>query len=151
MTHLNRIVHSYRETEFFLQLEMFDLCTTGDRAHIDTIFKFLPFTHQHGCIGILILHSCRLAAEIWTTIKYNFLGKKILGCSFSLYRFRKCMSYAFPIINLCNPGVHYETPCINPLTPNGHYSYRTALLTSRRCICNINSTNIRTEYFKHAA
>jgi len=26
---------------FFLQLEMFDLCTMGDTAHIDTIFKFL--------------------------------------------------------------------------------------------------------------
>jgi len=23
---------------------MFDVCTTGDTAHIDTIFKFLPFT-----------------------------------------------------------------------------------------------------------
>ena len=28
---------------------------------------------------------------------------------------------------------------------------RTAPLTSRRCILNIYSTNIRTEYFKHAA
>jgi hypothetical protein len=25
---------------FFWQLEMFDVCTTGDTAHIDTIFKF---------------------------------------------------------------------------------------------------------------
>jgi hypothetical protein len=39
----------------------------------------------------------------------------------------------------------------NPLTPNGHYSGRTAQLTSRRCILNIYSTNGRTEYFKHAA
>jgi hypothetical protein len=39
----------------------------------------------------------------------------------------------------------------NPLTPNGHYSSRTAPLTSKRCILNIYSTNIRTEYFKHAA
>jgi hypothetical protein len=40
---------------------------------------------------------------------------------------------------------------INPLTPNGHYSGRTAPLTSRRAILNIYSTNIRTEYFKHDA
>jgi hypothetical protein len=40
---------------------------------------------------------------------------------------------------------------INPLTPNGHYSRRTAPLTSRCCILNIYSTNIRTEYCKHAA
>jgi hypothetical protein len=26
--------------------------------------------------------------------------------------FRKYVSYGFPIINFCNPGVHYETPCI---------------------------------------
>ena len=32
---------------FFWQLEMFDVCTTGDTAHIDTIFKFLPHTRQH--------------------------------------------------------------------------------------------------------
>ena len=33
-------------------------------------------------------------------------------CSFYLYGFRKYVSYGFPIINFCNPGVHYETPCI---------------------------------------
>jgi thiosulfate reductase cytochrome b subunit len=37
------------------------------------------------------------------------------------------------------------------LTPNGHFSGRTAPLTSRRWIFFIYSTNIRTEYFKHAA
>jgi len=37
----------------------------------------------------------------------------------------------------------------NPLTPNDHYSGRTALLTSKRCILYIYSTIIGTEYFKH--
>ena len=37
----------------------------------------------------------------------------------------------------------------NPLTPNNHYSGRTAPLTSERCILYIYSTNIGTEYFKH--
>jgi hypothetical protein len=27
---------------FFWQLETFDVCTTGDTTHVDTIFKFLP-------------------------------------------------------------------------------------------------------------
>jgi hypothetical protein len=40
---------------------------------------------------------------------------------------------------------------INHLTPNGHFSCRTAPLTSIRCILYIYSTDIRTEYFKHAA
>ena len=38
--------------------------------------------------------------------------KKNLSCSFYLYRFRKYVFCGFPIINFCNPGVHYETPCI---------------------------------------
>jgi len=37
------------------------------------------------------------------------------------------------------------------LTPNDHYMGRTAQLTSRCYILHIYSTNIRTEYFKHAA
>ena len=39
---------------------------------------------------------------------------------------------------------------INPLTPNDLYMSRTAPLTSKRCILYIYSTNIGTEYFKHA-
>jgi len=38
---------------------------------------------------------------------------------------------------------------LNPLTPNDHYSGRTAPLTSKRCILYIYSTNTGTEYFKH--
>jgi hypothetical protein len=33
--------------KIFLQLEMFEVCTTDDTAHIDTIFKFWPHTRQH--------------------------------------------------------------------------------------------------------
>jgi len=40
---------------------------------------------------------------------------------------------------------------INLLKPNNTYICRTAALTSRRYILNIYSTNIHTEYFKHAA
>jgi hypothetical protein len=41
--------------KFFLTTREFDVCTTGDTAHIDTTFKFLPHTYQHGCIDILVL------------------------------------------------------------------------------------------------
>jgi len=37
------------EKVFFLQLEMFDVCTTGDTERIDTIFKFLPHAPQNRC------------------------------------------------------------------------------------------------------
>ena len=63
-----------------------------------------PFSHY--------IHSHHLVAEMWTTVKNNLLWKKFLSYSFFLHRFRKYMSFGFPIINLCNPRVHYETPCI---------------------------------------
>jgi hypothetical protein len=63
-----------------------------------------PFSHY--------VHSHRLAAEMWTTMKNKLTGKKFLSCFLYLYRFCKYVSYGFPIINFCNPGVHYETPCI---------------------------------------
>ena len=40
---------------------------------------------------------------------------------------------------------------LNPLAPNDVYISCSAQLTSRRCILNVYSTNILTEYFKHAA
>jgi len=48
---------------------------------------------------------------MWTALEQNLLGNKILSCSFYLHGFRKYVSHGFPIINLCNPGVDYETPC----------------------------------------
>jgi len=47
-----------------------------------------------------------------------------------------------------NLNVHWRQK-LNPLTPNDHYSGRTAPLTSKRCIFYIYSTNTGTEYFKH--
>ena len=41
-------------------------------------------------------------------------------------------------------------PLLNRLTPNDPYTGLTAPLTSKRCILYIYSTNIGTEYFKHA-
>jgi hypothetical protein len=40
---------------------------------------------------------------------------------------------------------------LNPFAPSDPYMGRTAQLTSRRFILNTYSTNIRAEYFKHAA
>ena len=32
---------------------MFDVCTTGDTAHIDTIFKFLPHTRANNEVAAM--------------------------------------------------------------------------------------------------
>ena len=46
---------------------------------------------------------------------------------------------------------HIHTIFLNRLTPNDPYMGHTAPLTSKRCILYIYSTNIGTEYFKHAS
>ena len=155
---------------FFWQLEMFDVCTTGDTAHIDTIFKLLPHTrvnmdafclHRHPdsvnclyrarmvssvggsfayfarnarctvitdllvwysntqndfCPGAAIFSVHTLASPSGRNVNCNekqLTWKFFFIFSFYLYRFRKYVSYGFPIINCCNPWLHYETTCIN--------------------------------------
>ena len=61
-------------------------------------------------------------------------------------------SYALPVTCfLMSPYKSVNITVFNPLTPNDHYSGRTAPLTSKRFILytRIYSTNIGTEYFKH--
>jgi hypothetical protein len=49
--------------KFFLQLEVFDVSTTGDTAHIVKIFKVLPHTRQHGYLDILHKHRTSLVVK----------------------------------------------------------------------------------------
>ena len=51
---------------------------------------------------------------------------------------------------MCDYDRCYELCVINRVTPNDPYMGRTAPLTSKRCILYIYSTNVGTEYFKHA-
>ena len=82
---------------FFWQLQMFDVCTTGDTAHIDTIFKFLPHTRQQGYIDIL--HCCNDPC-LRSTRSRGIGGRNTRSLtSFYLYRFCKYVSYGFPIIH----------------------------------------------------
>ena len=87
---------------------MFDVCTTGDTAHIDTIFKFLLHTPQHvdACVA---RNGMRVPSHPWCTHRTSLIVKKKLfqfscGCEGS--------SFGFLVINVCNHGKHYETPCI---------------------------------------
>jgi len=53
------------------------------------------------------------------------------------------------MLHFCFSLLSIRVHILNPLMPNDHYSGCTALLTSKRCILYIYSTNIGTEYFKH--
>jgi len=52
-------------------------------------------------------------------------------------------------LNTCFKRCRPTALSLNPLTPNDHYSGRTAPLTSKRCILYTYSANIGTEYFEH--
>ena len=39
---------------------MFDVCTTGDTAHIDTIFKLLPHKRQH--VEACVTHTSKISS-----------------------------------------------------------------------------------------
>jgi len=41
---------------------MFDVCTTGDTAHIDTILKFLSHTCQHVCAVSPMVHTSNISS-----------------------------------------------------------------------------------------
>ena len=60
---------------FLIQLEMFDVCTTGETAHIDTMSKFLPHTRQRVQqeLGYRI-DVCRVTRG--AHIEYLYLSKK---------------------------------------------------------------------------
>ena len=62
-----------------------------------------------------------------------------------------CKSYLY-VLRISFHQVYLLTNIliVNRLTPNDPYMCRTAPLTSKRCILYIYSTNIGTEYFKHA-
>ena len=68
--------------------------------------------------GAAILSLHKLASPSGRNVNYDEKqltggeGGGNLSCSFYLYRFRKYVTYGFPIIHFCNPGVHYEMPCI---------------------------------------
>ena len=69
---------------------------------------------------------------------------KFLRLTFTRFEHKKLKSFFHWIC-------HWDVIKFNPLAPNDVYISRTAQLTSRRCVLNIYSTNILTEYFKHAA
>ena len=70
-------------------------------------------------------------------------------CCFGCVDILICLRYCWQLQVCCGGGRDFLV-LLNPLTPSDPYRGRTAPLTSKRCILYIYSTNIGTEYFKHA-
>jgi hypothetical protein len=90
------------------------MCAPRVTRRTSILYSSSCHTRVNMGVAIFSLHtSHRLAAEMWNTMKNSFMGKQFLSCSFYLYRFRKYVSYGFSNINVCDPRVHDETPCIS--------------------------------------
>ena len=94
------------------------MCTTGDTAHIDTIFKFLPHTCQNvdACVGTTRISYRCVPCHPWCTHQTSVVvkKKKLFQFSCGCEKFHSGRYFGFLVINVCNHGEHYETPCISP-------------------------------------
>jgi len=106
-------------------------------------------SYEHACLQ-------QLGAISWEYQYFTSSPPSTYAVNSPPYRYGKTkLSFRLYLICLvlflsfCDRFNGFNWFCVNPLTPNYHYSGRTASLTSKRCILYIYSTNIRTEYFKH--
>jgi hypothetical protein len=91
-TYLNWIVHSHRITDFFWQLEMFDVCTDVAACVARTWIPYRPCcTHRKSLV----------------------VKKNSFKFSCDCEQFHQGRSFGFLVLKVCNHGVHYETPCIS--------------------------------------
>ena len=101
------------------------------------------------CVWLTTYHHC--SAE--TSRKSGVLTyPETLGSRRPVTRDLYLMYYSdnmFRLATESSSGPYIQIQILKPLAPNS-YMGRTAQLTSRCCILYIYSTNIRTEYFKHA-
>jgi len=96
-----------------------------------------PATRQHWQLQL----SCNLLTNEpgkFSTVNYQLHGGGLFLRSWQLLSLSRNINTSHPVL------------LFNRLTPNDPYMGRTAPLTSILCILYIYSTNIGTEYFKHA-
>jgi hypothetical protein len=94
-------------------------------------FDFLPYFYLVVFDNIFMF---TIATQNWYRV---FLIFSVPKCSTRIYSKQQC-------------SVKHNIHLINRLTPSDLYMSRTATLTSKRWILYIYSTNVGTEYFKHA-
>jgi len=87
------------------------MCAPRMTRHIS--IRYSRSCHTHVNMGASIFFTAamiRAFRSAWSR------GNFVTNTRSSTYPQRKntckCVSYGFPIINCCNPGIHYETPCI---------------------------------------
>ena len=106
-------------------------------------------------ISTYIVRDFRFSQRCCWTFKSSGVWRRAVGCAWLLTFFRQphtpnntashSRRLESSVTALWKPQMS-----LNCLTPNDPYMGRAAPLTSKRCILYIYSTNIGTEYFKHA-
>ena len=109
-------------------------------------FSFMMCGVQQLCISPFGAQFTKMAANGEELTCYRQFGTNSI---FVLMFVESQKVYIQSTCKVCHKN--WECCSINLLKPNDIYICRTAALTSRRYILNIYSTNIHTEYFKHAA
>jgi len=103
-------------------------------------------------VGYALRMTVEHASTEWHhTAQYN-LGKQYyveISPYFTAADNSRWSAATGPWVSTDSIDVNRISGLINPLTPNDHYSGRTAPLTSKHSILYIYSTNIGTEYCKH--
>jgi hypothetical protein len=134
----------WKKYKTFCWAEILRLCMTNK-------FNIRNITTQH----YLLTHSMEQSSS-WEANRFSASHEipHILWNPKVHYCIRKYLP-PVPILSQLEPlhatTFHFLKIHLNPLAPRDPYMGRTAQLTSGRCILNTYSTNIRTEYFKHAA
>jgi hypothetical protein len=92
-------IHSHRKTEnVFLVLEVFDGCTTGDTAHINTIFKF-----NDQCVYTEIIEAMKnidapTLTRVWQELQYRIdMCRVTRGAHIKLLYLKKNNFFSFPV------------------------------------------------------
>jgi hypothetical protein len=119
------LMELFTATEIWKKFKRRSMCAPRVTRH--TSIRYSSSCHTRVNMGASI-HFTASGRNVNNEGK-NLLGNKFLSCSFYLYGFRKYVSYGFPVINFCNPGVHYEKPCIYSLNMLSEILSTTANIT----------------------
>jgi hypothetical protein len=92
-------------TPLIWRLQAPDQGSMVDSTHQYDIPSYCHVRVNMGASIFLFIHSHCLAAEMWTMMKNNFLGKNFWVVPSICTGFINTYCVVFPIVNFCNPGV----------------------------------------------
>jgi len=124
-------------------------CTEKCGDHVKSVWMSIttPLGRTMNTLYRIPTHSyCSSSFSVWITNMTWGRGGDISWCRPGA-RFAQSQS---PVLETAYTNASPSCTIVNRLTPNDPYMGRTAPITSKSCILYIYSTNIDTEYFKHA-